>query len=136
MKGLVLLAIGALLFQGCALGGGVMGGAPYMQEGERTFTAPIEQVRDAARRTLTDLDMTVNEDSTTADGRRLRASMWDRAVRIDLENLTYNTTKMTVSVTKTDSILKDHPTEQQILQATGRSLAASGATVGTAGVAH
>jgi hypothetical protein len=82
------------------------------------------------------LDMTVNEDSTTADGRRLRASAWDRTVRVDLENLTYNTTKMSVAVTKTDNILKDHTTEQAILQRTNEALNGTGATIGAAGVAQ
>ncbi|HEX9465210.1 MAG TPA: hypothetical protein VGB82_21615 [Alphaproteobacteria bacterium] len=134
MKRLVLLAVTTLVLQACALDGVIA--PPYMQEGERTFTAPIEEVRDAARRTLTHLDMKLNEDSTTADGRQLRASTWDRTVRIDLENVTYNMTKMTVSVTKADNILKDHSTEQEILEATGHGLVASGATLGAARIAH
>src|SRR5258708_34862884 len=107
-----------------------------MKEGVAPLPAPIEEVRDAARRPLTHLDMKLNEDSTTADGRQLRASTWDRTVRIDLENVTDNMTKMTVSVTKADNILKDHSTQQDIVEATGHGLVASGATLGAARIAH
>ncbi len=139
-NGLLLLALSGLLLQGCVVvaaaagAGGGLAGANYMQEGERTFTAPIEEVREAARQSLTGLDMTINEDSVTTEGRRLRAATWDRTVRVDLENVTYNTTKMIVSVTKTDSIIKDHTTEQQILAQVNQALTAGGPKIGNAQV--
>ena len=142
MKGIVLAAVGALLLQGCALGlvaaGGAGGaaGAHYWQEGERTFTAPIEQVREAARQTLDGMDLTINEDSATGDGRRLVASTLTNTVRVDLENVTYNMTKMTVSVSGSDGFSRDHTAEQTILKKTGEALSASGALVGSAGGAH
>ena len=129
--GLVVLALSGLLLQGCDIITAA-GGPDYMQEGERTFTAPIEQVRDAARETLTSMKMTVNEDSVTDDGRRLRAGTWDRAVRIDLENVTYNMTRMSVAVTRGDNILKDHVTEQQILTQINDALNGTGSAIGSA----
>lgn len=129
--GLVVLALSGLLLQGCDIITAA-GGPDYTQESERTFTAPIEQVRDAARDTLSGMKMTVNEDSVTDDGRRLRAGTWDRTVRIDLENVTYNMTRMSVSVTRGDNILKDHVTEQQILTQINDALNGTGSAIGSA----
>ena len=129
----VLMAVAALGLHGCALalvaagaGGGAVG-AQYMQPADRTFTAPLEQVHDATERTLSQMQMTVGEDFSTADGRRLMARAGDRSVEINLENVTYNTTRMTVSVTQKNGIEKDHATEQEVLRQTGQLLADAGA---------
>jgi len=132
MKRWVLVAAAALGLNGCALGllaagaGGGAVGATYMQPTDRTFTAPLEQVHDAAARTLGQMQMTVGEDFPTADGRRVTARAGDRSIEINLENVTYNTTRMSVSVTESHGIAKDHATEQELLKQTGQQLADAG----------
>ena len=138
MRGFILLVIGALALQGCALGlvaagaGGGAVGAQYLQPSDRTFTAPLEQVREAASRTLKHMDMTVTDDSPTADGRALQAHAGDRQVEVELENVTYNTTRMSVSVTQSNGIEKDHATEQELLQQTGKLLGGTNSSLGAA----
>ncbi len=137
-KTLLLVAVAALGLQGCAAvllaagaGGGAVG-AQYMQPTDRTFTAPLEQVRSATSQALKQLAMPIQNDYATDDGRRVVASAADKRIDINLENVTYNTTRMSVSVTGRDGFVKDHTTEQQILAETGQVLGGPGNNLGAA----
>jgi hypothetical protein len=128
MKAIAGLAVCALLLQGCALGlvaagaGGGYAGAQYLQPDDRTFTAPLDQVRTAAIGALDGLGMHPQGDEATADGRKLTAQINDRTVEVTLENMTYNTTRMSVVVMRNETVLRDHATAEEILQKTAQHL--------------
>ena len=129
MKAIVTLAACALLLQGCALaligagGAGGLAAADSMQAADRTFTAPLEQVRDATTAALGRMDLKPSQDTTTAEGRRIVAHTNDRTIDIELENVTYNTTRMTVDVKTYHGLLRDGATANEIVQKTGEMLA-------------
>ncbi len=129
MKRLVALAACALSLQGCALaliGAGGVGGvaaADAMQSADRTFTAPLEDVRVATTQALGQMDLKPSEDTTTAEGRRIVANANDRTISIELENVTYNTTRMTVEVKTHGGLLRDGGTANQVVQQTAQILA-------------
>lgn len=132
MKRVLILAAVAALLQGCALAligaGGAAGvaGADYMQTADRTFTAPLEQVHTATSQALTQMDLKPVTDETTAEGRHIVAKANDRTIDIELDNLTYNTTRMTVQVKTYSGILRDGATANAVVQKTGESLASAG----------
>ncbi|HTP83780.1 MAG TPA: DUF3568 family protein [Alphaproteobacteria bacterium] len=132
MKRVLVLAVCAALLHGCALAligaGGAAGvaGADAMQTADRTFTAPLEQVRTATNQALAQMDLRTNVDTTTASGRHIVASANDRTIDIDLENVTYNTTRMTVEVKTYNGLLRDGATANTVVQKTGEMLASAG----------
>lgn len=139
--GFVIVAAGALLLQGCALaligagGAGGVAAADSMQTADRTFTYPLEQVHTATTQALGRMALRPSEDTTTAEGRRIVAHTNDRTIEIDLENVTYNTTRMRVEVKTYHGILRDGATAKQIVQSTGDSLASAGSAPAPAGAA-
>jgi hypothetical protein len=132
MKRVLILAACTALLQGCAVAligaGGAAGvaGADYMQTADRTFTAPLEQVRTAANQALGRMDLRPTEDTTTAEGRHIVAKAKDRTIDINLENVTYNTTRMTVEVKTYSGVLRDGATANAVVQKTGEMLASAG----------
>lgn len=132
MKAVVTLAACALLLQGCALAlvgaGGAAGvaGADAMQAADRTFTQPLEQVHAATTEALGRMNLKPSQDATTAEGRRIVAHTNDRTIEIELENVTYNTTRMTVDVKTYGGLLRDGATAKAIVRDTGNILASSG----------
>ncbi len=132
MKRVLILAACTVLLHGCALvligAGGAAGvaGADYMQTADRTFTAPIDQVRGATNQALAQMDLRTSQDTTTAGGRHIVAKSNDRTIDIDLENLTYNTTRMTVEVKTYSGLLRDGATANTVVQKTGEMLASAG----------
>jgi hypothetical protein len=132
MKRVLVLFACAALLQGCALalvgagGAGGVAAADSMQTADRTFTAPLEQVRSATSQALAQMDLRTSEDTTTAEGRHIEAKANDRTIDIDLENVTYNTTRMTVEVKTYSGILRDGATANEVVQKTGEVLASAG----------
>jgi hypothetical protein len=132
MKRALLVAACAAVLHGCALAligaGGAAGvaGADAMQTADRTFTAPLEQVRTATNQALAQMDLRTNADTTTASGRHIVATANDRTIDIDLENLTYNTTRMTVEVKTYNGLLRDGATANAVVQKAGEMLASAG----------
>ena len=132
---LITLMIGATLLQGCVLGlvavgaGAGVAGVEYSQAGvaSKTFTSPLNDVRTAAVKALDRMDLTVQDDNVSAQGRKLVASTSDRTIEIDLENLTYNTTRMQVAVKRNGSIIKDADTATEIVEQTTQVLQANAA---------
>jgi Protein of unknown function (DUF3568) len=131
MKRVLILVAFTALLQGCALAlvgaGGAAGvaGADAMQEADRTFTQPLDQVRTATNQALAQMDLRTTEDTTTAGGRHIVAKANDRTIDIDLENVTYNTTRMTVEVKTYSGLLRDGATANTIVQKTGEMLASA-----------
>ena len=127
--GIACVAACALLLQGCALvligagGAGGVAAADSMQSADRTFTYPIDQVHTATSDALARMALKPTEDTTTAAGRRIVAHTSDRTIDIDLENVTYNTTRMSVEVKTYHGLLRDGATAKQIVQSTGNILA-------------
>ena len=132
MTRVLIVAAAAALLQGCALAligaGGAAGvaGADYMQTADRTFTAPLEQVHGATSQALAQMNLKPTTDETSAEGRHIVARANDRTIDIDLENLTYNTTRMTVQVKTYNGILRDGATANTIVEKTGEDLASAG----------
>jgi uncharacterized protein DUF3568 len=132
MKRILILVACVGLLHGCALAligaGGAAGvaGADAMQTADRTFTQPLEQVRTATNQALAQMDLRSTEDTTTAQGRHIVARANDRTIDIELENLTYNTTRMTVEVKTYSGMLRDGATANAVVQKTGEMLASAG----------
>lgn len=131
----VLACAGGILLatQGCAAVGltflgvsaGVAGGTgtSYTLDSVayRTFTTPLDDLRRATQGALKRMDITVQTDETTAEGRRLVAQASDRSIDIELERLTARTTRMRVSV-KHGWFFRDRATAGEIVAQTERSV--------------
>lgn len=141
LAGFATIAACALLLQGCALvllgvgGAGGVAAADSMQSADRTFTYPLEQVHTATTQALARMSLRPSQDTTTAEGRRIVAHSGDRTIDIELENVTYNTTRMTVAVKTYHGLLRDGATANQIVQSTGDTLASAGPMAPPAGAA-
>jgi len=113
--GLTLLASGV----GVAAGTGTaytLDGIAY-----RTFTAPLQLMRQATLASLKRMDIDVETDDETAEGRAMVAKAADRTVYIDLERLTGETTRMRVTA-KQGWFWRDRATAGEIIAQTERSL--------------
>ena len=132
--GIAAVGLVALLgTQGCAavgltllgIGGGVAAGTgtAYTLDGiaYRTFTAPVEEMRRATLASLKRMDIGVESDDMTAEGRALGAKAADRTVYVDLERLTGRTTRMRVTA-KQGWFWRDRSTAGEIIAQTERSL--------------
>ncbi|OGL18602.1 MAG: hypothetical protein A3F92_03945 [Candidatus Rokubacteria bacterium RIFCSPLOWO2_12_FULL_71_22] len=132
--GIAAVGLVALLgTQGCAavgltmlgIGGGVAAGTgtAYTLDGiaYRTFTAPVEEMRRATLASLKRMDIGVESDDVTAEGRALVAKAADRTVYVDLERLTGRTTRMRVTA-KQGWFWRDRSTAGEIIAQTERSL--------------
>jgi len=122
----------ALASQGCAAvgltlfttGAGLAGtGTSYTLDSVayRTFTAPIDDLRRATLTALRRMDVKVQTDEATTDGRRVEAEATDRSIDIELERLTARATRMRVLV-KHGWILRDRATATEIVAQTTRSV--------------
>jgi Protein of unknown function (DUF3568) len=92
------------------------GGASF-----RTFSAPLADVYDAVRATLTRLDFAVPEEKFDEEHVTLRAVGIGRKVRIDLQPITPALTQVRVFVRK-DSLGKDPATASELMAQTERTL--------------
>ncbi|MBI3030599.1 MAG: DUF3568 family protein [Candidatus Rokubacteria bacterium] len=113
--GLTLLGVGA----GVSAGSGVsytLDSIAY-----KTFTAPEEGLRAATLKTLKRMDIKVEENQATESGRKIVAVASDRAIEIELDRLTSQTTRMRVNV-KQGWFFKDRATATEIIVQTDRTL--------------
>jgi len=129
----ILMAVSVLGLNGCAavgltmlgVGAGVAAGTgtSYTLDGiaYRTFTAPIEDLRRATLTTLKQMDIRVKSDEPSTEGRALTAQAGDRAIEIELEQLTQRTTRMRVTA-KHGMFFRDRATAGEIIAQTERSL--------------
>ena len=94
-----------------------LGGATF-----RTFSLPLTEVRQAARKTLESLGFPEPEEKTAEDRVVLYAYSADRTVRIDLQPITPAMTQMRVFVRK-KTLAKDLATASELLAQTELRLA-------------
>ena len=113
---------------GCAavaLSGATMGaGYSFMNVADKTSNYPLDYVHLALSQALERMDIEVTEDSETDSGREIVAKANDLNIDIELESITFNTTRITVDVSKA-AILKDRATAVEIIHQTQRILEAS-----------
>lgn len=135
-QGTRVLALAVAVFlgtQGCAAvgltligsGAGVAGGAgtSYTLDSVayHTFTASVDDMRRATLASLKRMDITVDKDEVTPEGRQLTAQTVDRAIEIELERITARTTRIRV-VAKQGWFFRDRATAGEIIAQTERSL--------------
>ncbi|HBH02003.1 MAG TPA: hypothetical protein DDZ42_08800 [Candidatus Rokubacteria bacterium] len=115
-------AVGLTLF---ATGAGIAAGTgtAYTLDGiaYRTFTAPMEDMRRATLASLKRMDIAVQSDQATDEGRALVAKAADRTVYVDLERLTARATRIRVTA-KQGWFFRDRATAGEIIAQTERSL--------------
>jgi Protein of unknown function (DUF3568) len=105
---------------GVSMGAGVehtLNGVAY-----KTFTAPLDNVRLAALRTLNQMDMPVKTDTKTDGGWEVSATAAGRSIDIELERLTERTTRMRVVANKGEIFFKDTSTATEIILQTAQLL--------------
>ncbi len=130
----VALAVVVLLgSQGCAavgltlfgVGAGVSAGTGTQYTLDsiayRTFTASLDEMRRATLATFKRMDIALQSDDSTADGRSLIGQAADRTIDIELESLTSRTTRMRVAA-KQGWFWRDRATAGEVIAQTERSL--------------
>jgi hypothetical protein len=120
MAVLVLLAIPcagcapvALTAMGVGMSTGVshqLGGIVY-----KTFTSPQGNVEKATYGALNRMQIKVTEAKRDGSTKVIRARAGDRDVEVELESLTPNTTRMTVTARKDAGLLRDGATATEII---------------------
>ena len=115
-------AVGLTLF-GTAAGVTAGQGTAYTLDGiaYRTFTAPLDDVRRATLASVKRMDIALQKDDVTADGRELVGQAGDRMIYIELERLTARTTRMRVTA-KQGWFFRDRATSGEIITQTEQSL--------------
>ena len=126
---IIVLAIVALPLAGCeaiaisALGGGTAAGVSYTMSGtvSRTFTASLPKVRAAALAALQLMQIDVSSIGKAGDGKEISAKSISRSIDIELDEISPNLTRMSVSA-KYGFFHSDSATGAEILLQTGRQL--------------
>lgn len=115
-------AVGLTLF-GVGAGVAAGSGTQYTLDSiaYRTFTAPLEDMHRATLATFKRMDITLQGDDATDEGRRIAGQAADRAIEIELERLTSQTTRMRVAA-KQGWFFKDRATAGEIIAQTEHSL--------------
>jgi len=115
-------AVGLTLFASGA-GVAVGTGTSYTLDGiaYRTFSAPIDELRHATLVTFRRMDIGLETDEVSEDGRAMVGKAGDRTVYVDLERLTGRTTRMRVTA-KQGWFWRDRSTAGEIIAQTERSL--------------
>ena len=115
-------AVGLSMF---GAGAGVAGGTgtSYTLDsvGYRTFTMSTDDMRRATLSALKRMDIKVQTDEVTPEGRHFVAQAGDRAVDIELERLTSRATRMRVSV-RHGWVFRDRATAGEIIAQTEHSV--------------
>ena len=113
-----------LAVMGATAGVGMSTGVEHTLNGVvyKTFTAPLSNVRIAALKTLDQMDMPVKTDTKAEAGWELSATAADRAIEIELEQLTDRTTRMRVVADKGEIFFKDTSTATEIILQTAQIL--------------
>jgi hypothetical protein len=125
-----VLAITALALAGCeaiaisALGGGTSAGISQALGGtvSRTFTASLPRVRAAALAALQRMHIDVRSTGKVEGGEEIKAKSITRSIDIELEEISPNATRMSVSA-KSGTLLSDSATGAEILLQTDREMA-------------
>ena len=119
----LLLAFAALQLCGCiavgltALGVGMATGVSHTLSGMvyKTFTTPQAQVKQATYGALNRMQIKVVSSKRDGTTDVIRAKASDRDIAIELEALTPNTTRMTVTAKKDGGILRDGATATEVI---------------------
>jgi hypothetical protein len=132
-KLLTLATVVLLGTQGCAavgltlfgVGAGVSAGTGTQHTLDgiayRTFTAPLDDMRRATLVALKRMDIAVQKDDVTAEGRTIVGQAGDRTIDIELDRLTSQTTRMRVTA-KQGWFFRDRATAGEIIAQTERSV--------------
>lgn len=126
---IIVLAIAALPLAGCsaiaisALGGGTAAGVSYTMSGtvSRTFTAPLHNVRVAVLAALQNMQIDARPIGKAGDENEISAKSINRSIDIELEEISPNVTRMSVSA-KSGFFYSDSATGAEILLQTGRQI--------------
>jgi len=125
---LLAVLLASPLATGCAavaLSGATMGaGYSYMNVADKTSNYPVEYVHLAVTEALDRMDIEIVEDNETDDGREIVAKAGDLEIDIDLESITFKTTRISVDASKA-MVVKDRATAVEIISQTQRILEAS-----------
>ncbi len=125
---LLAVLLASPLATGCAavaLSGATMGaGYSFMNVADKTSNYPVEYVHLAVTEALDRMDIEVVEDNETDDGREIVAKAGDLEIDIDLESITFKTTRISVDASKA-MVVKDRATAVEIITQTQRILEAS-----------
>lgn len=113
--GLTLLGVGAGLAAGT--------GTAYTLDGiaYRTFSAPIEDVHRATLIAFRRMDVTLEDDAETSEGRTLLGQAGDRQVHLELERLTTRATRMRVTA-RHGIVFRDRATAGEIVAQTEHAI--------------
>jgi hypothetical protein len=105
-----------------ALGVGASTGVSHTLSGitYRTFTDPLPKVRTASLKALQRMQIKVASTGKIDNGESIKANASDRAIDIELESLSPNTTRM--RVTASQGFFKDSATATEIIMQTERYL--------------
>ena|SRR5258706_7949545 len=118
-----LLALSTFALSGCvavgltALGVGMATGVSHTLSGMvyKTFTTPQAQVKHATYGALNRMQIKVVSSKREGTTEVIRAKASDRDIAIELEALTPNTTRMTVTAKKDSGILRDGATATEVI---------------------
>ena len=132
-KAVRVLAIGAICLSlvqlnGCvavgltALGVGMATGVSHTLGGivYKTFSLPQSHVKKATLAALARMQVKVVKSNREGDTEYIFAKAGDRDVEVELESLTGNTTRMSVTVKKDKGLLRDSATATEIILQTER----------------
>ena len=120
---LAVLALASLNLGGCvavgltALGVGMATGVSHTLSGivYKTFSAPQTSVETATRSALSRMQIKVLETKRSGTTKTIKAKAGDRDIEVELEALTPNTTRMTVTAKKDGGILRDGATATEVI---------------------
>lgn len=124
----LLIAVSALGLNGCvavgltALGVGMATGVSHELSGMvyKTFTTPQAQVKQATLGAFHRMQIKVVDSKRSGSTVTITAKAGDRAIEVELEALTPNTTRMLVTATKDGGILRDGATATEVILQTER----------------
>jgi hypothetical protein len=119
----VVVALASLNLGGCvavgltALGVGMASGVSHTLSGivYKTFSAPQSSVEAATRSALHRMQIKVLDSKRDGTTRTIKAKAGDRDIEIELEALTPNTTRMTVTAKKDGGLLRDGATATEVI---------------------
>ena len=119
----VAVALAGLNLGGCvavgltALGVGMATGVSHTLSGivYKTFAAPQAQVKRATIGALNRMQIKVVDSKRDKSVETIRAKAGDRDIEVELEALTPNTTRMTVTAKKDGGILRDGATATEVI---------------------
>lgn len=126
----IFLLLFFLFIAGCAalaisaLGTGAGIGIPYVFSdcADRTLNYPFDQVNRATPHILMKMDISMVEQSSLKNGKRILAAANDLDITIEMEKVTAKATRVTVNAKKS-AVQKDKATAEEILNQLERSLA-------------